>query len=109
MLKKQNRLSKITYKTNDTFFSSPLFNLRISDNGEEVSRFGLVVSKKISKSAVARNKIKRSLRIAIENNLEKISSGKNIIIIAKKEFVDAEKEVLGEKFIEVIKKANILK
>jgi ribonuclease P protein component len=58
MLKKQNRLGKITKTKENKLFTSPLFNLRISDNKESQIKFAFIVSKKIDKRAVIRNQTK---------------------------------------------------
>ena len=60
--------------------------LKILKNNQDDNRFGVVVSKKISKKAVNRNKIKRRLRETIRQ--AHIKPGLNIIIIAKPEIID---------------------
>lgn len=60
--------------------------LKILKNNQDNNRFGVVVSKKISKKAVNRNKIKRRLREIIRQ--AHIKPGLNIIIIAKPEIID---------------------
>jgi ribonuclease P protein component len=60
--------------------------LKILKNNQDDNRFGVVVSKKISKKAVNRNKIKRRLREIIRQ--AHIKPGLNIIIIAKPEIID---------------------
>jgi ribonuclease P protein component len=96
MLKKQNRLSKITKTKENKLFTSPLFNLRISDNKENKTRFAFIVSKKIDKRAVIRNRTKRVLRSAVEEIIEKLKIGKDIVIISKKALVPEQaKEVLA--------------
>lgn len=95
MLKKQNRLSKITKTKENKLFTSSLFNLRISDNKENKTRFAFIVSKKIDKRAVIRNRTKRVLRNAVEEIIKKLALGKDIIIISKKALeTEQSKEVL---------------
>ena len=60
--------------------------LKILKNNQDDNHFGVVVSKKISKKAVNRNKIKRRLREIIRQ--AHIKPGLNIIIIAKPEIID---------------------
>ena len=62
MLKKENRLKKKKdferiYKKGRGFKGDSLF-LKILENKEELTRIGIVVSKKVSKKAVQRNKLK---------------------------------------------------
>ncbi len=69
MLPKRNRLKKKkdfeqVFKKGQ-FFREDFLTLKIVLNGLKNSRFGFIVSKKVSKKAVTRNKIKRWLRVAI--------------------------------------------
>ena len=109
MLKKQNRLSKITRKKADKLFTFPLFNVRVSDNGEETARFAFIVSKKIDKRAVVRNKTKRVLRNAVGEILGKLNGGRNIVIVAKKALIASQKEAVTDSLEEVFKKVGLIK
>jgi len=62
--------------------------LKFIKNDLDNSRFGFIVSSKISKKAVVRNKIKRQLREIVRKNLANIKSGLDIIIIAKPEIIN---------------------
>lgn len=53
---------------------SDFFLLKTRENGLEFGRFGVVISKKVSKSSVARNRIKREIFGAIESG--KIREGR---------------------------------
>jgi ribonuclease P protein component len=92
MLKKQNRLGKITRRKGDKHFTFPLFNLRVSDNRERTTKFAFIVSKKIDKRAVVRNRTKRVLRSAAEEVIKKFGIGKDIVIISKKALIPEQKE-----------------
>ena len=91
MLKRENRLPKITRKTGEKKYFSPLFTVKISDNKDNKTRFGFVVSKKIDKKAVVRNRTKRVLREVAKEFVNDLT-GKDIIIIAKKNLIFKEKE-----------------
>lgn len=60
------------------------FVLKTSENNLGLSRFGFVVSKKIDKRAVVRNKSKRFFRSYIEENLDKIKPGHDFLFILRK-------------------------
>jgi ribonuclease P protein component len=67
-------------------------------NGLKVSRFGFIVSQKISKKATVRNKIKRRLRELLKLNLLHLKKGIDGIFIAcpgleKKIFYDMETSI----------------
>ncbi len=72
MIAKINRLSRkdflICAKSPNLLFS-PLFSLKYKSNSLEFSRWSVVVSKKFSKKAVVRNKIKRRIYEALAKHL----------------------------------------
>jgi len=103
MLKRKNRLSKITKRAGEKKYFSPLFIVRISDNKDGKTRFGLIVSKKIDKRAVVRNRTKRILRMVAEELLEDLID-KDVVIIAKKSLIFTEKEMAAKELRSVLKK-----
>ncbi len=97
MLKKIYRLNKnsafsLTYKNNN-IIANKFFKIYIGKEKKDLStytRFGFVVSKKCSKKAVIRNRLKRLLREIIrikikENNLSNEINYLSLIIIPKKD------------------------
>lgn len=109
MLKKRNRLSKPFAKKNALNFSSLLFSIKIYESKDELSKFSFVVSKKISKKAVIRNKTKRVLAKAAEQVIEKIKTAKDIVIIAKKELDFSQSEEATNLLEEALRKTKIIK
>lgn len=88
MFKRENRLVP-GVKFNNSFFSAdPQFILKEKKNGLTVNRFGIVVSKKIDKRAVARNKVKRFFRQALSELNKNMHPGHDIILIIKKEILN---------------------
>lgn len=88
MLAEKNRLKKkkdfeAVFKKSKTFKEGFLI-LKTTENNDKESRLGFVVSQKISKKAVIRNKIKRRLREIIRLKIKnsQISGGKDIILIS---------------------------
>ena len=51
-------------------------------------KFGFIISKKISKKAVVRNKIKRLLAEEVKKNLDKFENGFRGIFLIKKNIID---------------------
>jgi len=98
LLKKEFRLPKTKLGPGKTL-SLPGAFLKVSENGLRVSRFGFVVSKKVDKRAVVRNKIKRILRSFVQENLKNIRPGFDFLFVSKK--VIEKKELKTE---EVFKK-----
>ncbi len=109
MLKKKNRLLRISKTKNEKVFTSALFKVRISESGEKNSKFGFVVAKKVSKSAVVRNRTKRVLKKAARELLQNMVSGKNIMIVARKELDFKKEKEAFDTLFEFFKKANITK
>jgi len=113
MLPKENRLKKKkdfdqVFKKGKGFNEKFLF-LKIEKNNLKESRFGFVVSQKISKKAVIRNKIKRRLREITKEKILQIKKGIDGVLIVKpglekKTFLEV-REITESLF----RKANILK
>ena len=59
-----------------------LFVLKIINNNSEASRFGFIVSGKVSKKAVERNRIRRRASEIIRLNLKQIKGGFDIVFVA---------------------------
>ena len=108
MLKKQNRLGVITKTKENTFFTSPLFNVRVSDNKESKIRFAFIVSKKIDKRAVVRNQTKRVLRSAVGELINRLTLGKDMIVISRKPLVPKQKEEIATGMEEIFKKRHLI-
>jgi ribonuclease P protein component len=67
----------------------------------EESRFGILVSNKVSKKAVERNKIKRQIREILRLKLAKIKPGYDIVIITLP-------AILGKNYKEIEAAINII-
>jgi len=103
VLKKKNRLSKRSEleeikKEGDLLGFSRFFGVVVLDKKDKELKFGAIISKKISKKAVERNKIKRRLMEVLGGNIEKFDVGKRILFLAKREVLgikpkEIEKEI----------------
>jgi len=110
MLKKENRLKKkkdfdSIYKKGKTIAGKLVF-LKILKNNLDINRFGFVVSKKISKKAVIRNKIKRRLREIIKKEI--IKKGFDIIINTNLEILNKDYNKIRLEIRNLFKKAKLL-
>ena len=79
------------------------YNIYYKDGGNSYPKFGLAVSKKCG-NAVKRNKIKRQLRMIIDENKKLFKNSYNYIIMVKKSILDINYEKMKEELIKVIKK-----
>jgi len=92
MLPKANRLHqdkdiKRLAQTGKTFFLPQLI-IKYLNNQGDYTRFAFVVSTKVDKRAVVRNKLTRQLRELSKEFLPRIQTGTSVLIIAKKQALD---------------------
>jgi ribonuclease P protein component len=109
MLKKFQRLSKVINFKKAKTISSPFLTIKFFENGEDVTKFAFVISKKIDKRAVIRNKLKRILSKQVEEILEKIKTGQSIVIITKPGVLEKDSKELGLILKELLDKADLLR
>lgn len=81
-------------------YHSPSFLLKVLKNTEEKTLFAVVVSKKVSKTAVGRNKNKRRVREVLKKALKEKKEHNFYIVILKK---DLNKSLFGDIKNELIK------
>lgn len=117
MLKKVNRLKKVkdinlVHQKGKAFFTKFLV-AKTTKNGLEISRFAILISKKVHKSAVKRNRIRRIINGELKNLIKDITSGYDVILIISKNVInDDKKTVKKEDLIKTVKfvlnKTNLL-
>lgn len=102
-LKKEKDFQQVFNK--GRFINSDLISVRFLGNSTDDTRVGFIVSKKVSKKAVLRNRVKRKLREVMRANMEKIKGGFDIIITAK----SIELEEIDKTLEELLKRSNLIK
>jgi ribonuclease P protein component len=114
MLPRENRLvTKEDFnlvKEKGTLLRTPFFLIIYffrKDN--KPSRFGFIVSTKVSKRAVDRNRIKRLLRDSIRILISEFKPGYDILFIAYKNCLSCSKDTLFLKVKEILKTKGLLK
>lgn len=109
MLKKDYRLKVLKKNNGAKTISTFFFTLRFWENGESLSKFAFIISKKINKKAVIRNKIKRSLARVLKEILTEIKPGYSFVFIVKKEILEKSQKEIEKNLKETFKINNLLK
>ena len=96
MIKSHDEFNEIIHKGNK--ISNKYFVIFEVEQSNKKPRFGIAVGKKMG-NAVVRNKIKRQMRMIIDNNRNLFKNFHNYIIMVKREcleinFFDLEKEFI---------------
>ncbi len=112
MLSKPHRLAKtrdvkMAFARGRGFFN-PLYTVKFLRNPLSQSRFTVVVSTKVSKKAVVRNRIKRVLREFIRLNLKSFVQG-DYAIIVKPVATKKENPLLIKAFSDLVTSAKLFK
>lgn len=111
MLPSKHRITKKSFKdvlSRGKTFHSDYIYVKIAPISADPSIFTCVVSLKVSKKAVERNKLKRRARYIIRKVMPEIKKAQGIIVFFRKgseklNFQELEREIIG-----IFKKAKIL-
>lgn len=101
LLKKKTDIERVFKKGRG--FKEDFLLLKAVKNSLSLSRFGFVVSQKISKKAVLRNKIRRRLKEIIGAKLDKVKNSQDCLLVAlpgleNKDFWEME-EIINKLFV----------
>jgi len=110
---KSNRITKDkefdrAFKIGQSFYTK-LFGIKAVDNGLEINRLGVLISTKVSKKAVIRNKFKRRIKEIIRKELPGLKSGKDLVIIVFRPILDKNFKEMEEALIMAFKKLKLYK
>ncbi|PIP74954.1 MAG: ribonuclease P protein component [Candidatus Levybacteria bacterium CG_4_9_14_3_um_filter_35_16] len=108
MLKKRYRLPARTKLSNSLHLLNLLFTLRYAKSKSENNRFVFIVSKKVNKSAVVRNRIRRQMSEAITKLLLKIKPGYDFLFTAKKDVHGKTTEEIYKEIESSLKKTKLI-
>lgn len=109
MFKRENRLVPGIRFGSSSLSANSQFILKEKDSGLKVNRFGIVVSKKIDKRAVIRNKIKRIFRDTLFRLNRSMMPGHDILFIVKTEILNKSKEEIQLAIESALEKAGLIK
>lgn len=111
MLSSKKRLSTTLFK--EVILRGSIFHGTFSvlrcQNSQGISRFGVSVPKKVAKTAVSRNKIRRRVYSVIKSLESGLISGKNVVIVMKAGSEKAHFEELNKETEKIFVKSGLLK
>ncbi|MEN3014215.1 MAG: ribonuclease P protein component [Endomicrobiia bacterium] len=112
--KKYERISKqkeieTVLKNGEKIFSRGVIFYLYKNQANKFSRLAVLVSSKVEKLAVVRNKFKRRIREIFRLNKHKILYPVDIIVIATKDSIRLKYKVLEEIFLNILKEKNLIK
>lgn len=109
MFKRQNRVPRGVGFYNSRTFPTALFILKVKENGLMLNRFGIVVSKKIDKRAVVRNKIKRMLRQILVDLNKEMTTGHDMLFIVRIGIINKSAKQCGFEIRNILEKGKFIK
>lgn len=90
-------------------FKEDFLVIRFVPSNQKKSRFGIIISLKISKKATIRNKIKRRIRQLLRIRLKEIKKGIDIALIGVPGLENKDFWEIEEVLTNLLKKAKLLK
>ena len=91
-------------------FQSANFGIGILKRGDsDVSRFGFIVSTKIAKDAVDRNRFKRAMSEAVRMSMSDLSEGYDVVFLAKTSIVRVSTEQIMKEVRISLKESGLMK
>ncbi len=109
MLSQSFRLPSTIRFSHAKFVKTPLFSVRYAINNQDVSRFGFVVRKSVDKRSVYRNRIRRIFRSCIEQNLNTIVPGYDMLFFLEKGIMDKSQTDLCQILLQLLEERKLLK
>ncbi len=114
MLSQKHRLRtmrdfKHLYKKGKGLGNRELMIRMVKTGDDKPLRFAFVISVKTEKTAVGRNRAKRQLRAIIRDELPTLTSGYDVAVTIKKNFLPLEFDQKVKSVKDVLKKAKIYK
>lgn len=94
--------------SNSLVFHSSLFTVFLQKNTQGYNRYGFVVSKKVDKRAVVRNKTKRETRSFVEVLSPRLLLGNDILFVLKHAILEASKDAKEREMLALFSKAGLL-
>ena len=113
MLKKQQRIS--LKKDFDAVFKKGrsrygrLMGIRVKSASGESNRYGIIVSAKVSKKAVKRNRIKRQLKNVCRLNDHALAPSHDLVIVALPAIIHSSYRQIQQEYLYLLKQLRLLR
>lgn len=108
MLPRSHRLPSSVRLTKAQTVTSPYFLLKYVDNAEKKTRLSVIISKKVEKTAVGRNRLRRLFQTIFQKHLPTLRPGVDMLHIALPLSREVTKDVLEKELISVWQKKNLV-
>lgn len=113
MLKRKNRINlnkdfDQVFKNSQSFYNN-IFGLKLAKNNLNAFRLGILISTKVSKKAVIRNKFKRQIREIIRQEIPLLKDDQDLVIIVLPAIVDRGFSEIKEAVLSGLKKLKAYK
>ena len=113
MLKKNNRLTKKKdferlFQLGVVKYYGDILGVRIITNQLKYNRVGIIVSKKMCRLAVNRNRLRRQISTIIRQDLGKLQTGFDIVVLIVAKKADNNFELIQNELAEAWKRFKII-
>jgi len=105
-LTKQKEIERVFKGGKGSF--DKIIGVKAVSQEQELPRFGIVVSTKVSRQAVIRNKVKRRIRDVLKNHLNLIKKNQDILIIALPGIKEVEYQDIEQSLQKHFKKLKLI-
>lgn len=86
----------------------PYLVLKFLKRGQQDSRIGFVVSKKVSNKATVRNRTKRRMREAVKTKVGELKQGYDLVFFAKKNITETDFWALKQEIEGLLRRAEVI-
>lgn len=108
MLPAHNRLSLTERLVRPKTIRSSFFTLRTASSPTKFSRVGLIISKKVDKRAVKRNRLRRIITATLQPYLIQLQAPTDMLFVLKPLPGSATEEELRNEVLTILKKENLI-
>jgi ribonuclease P protein component len=108
MLRRVYRLPSTVRLVRPKTFPSQTVLMKTSPNGLAYNRFGFIISKKVAKTAVDRNRTKRKIRACIESMFGQLNKGYDTLFVIHRNIADTDGQAVFSEIKLLLKKGGML-